>query len=213
MFKISDSLGFLSAALIEPLAVAIHDVKSSGLKLGETVAIIGGGPIGLLIALVARFNGASKIVLSEVNPARIRKAKEMGFEVINAAEVDTLAESLKITDGKGFDVVFEVSGSRIGTAVMTDIVKTSGRVVIVGIPAEKYPVNTDSVFKKEINIIGVRLYSKFDFESAVRILESPEQRKAFSQLITAEYPIERISEAFQFILDGNDAYKVMVKVS
>ena len=212
LFRLDDSVSDIAGALIEPLAVAVHDVKKSGLQLGGTAAVIGGGPIGLLIAMVARFSGASETVISEINPARIRKAEAMGFKVINPVEDDLGKKADEITGGRGFDVVFEVSGSKPGNLAMTQLVKTTGTIVIVGIPAEKPVVDTDAVFKKEIRIVGVRLYSKVDFQTAVSILENEEHRDQLMELVTAEYPLDKLDEAISYLRESSEAYKVLIKV-
>jgi 2-desacetyl-2-hydroxyethyl bacteriochlorophyllide A dehydrogenase len=212
LFKLDDSVSDEAASLIEPLAVAVHDVKKSGLKVGGTAAIIGGGPIGLFIAMVARINGASKIVISEINPARIKKAEELGFTVINPADEDLLKRGNDLTAERGFDVVFEVSGSKPGTLAMTQLVKTSGTVVVVGIPTEKYPVDTDSVFKKEIRIIGVRLYSKVDFQAAVAIMESEQHRNEMLKLVTAVYSLDDLNKAFNHMTESSDTYKILIRI-
>ncbi len=212
LFRLDDSISDIAAALIEPLAVAVHDVKKSGLKIGGSVIVIGGGPIGLLIAVVAGINGASKIAISEINPARIKKARQLGFQVINPAEENLADKAYKMTDGRGFDAVFEVSGSRPGTEAMTMLAKTSGTIVIVGIPPEKHPVDTDTVFKKELNIVGVRLYSKVDFQAAVDIMKNEENRRKLMELVSAEYPLEQLTEAIAYLRNSSDAYKVLIKI-
>ncbi len=212
LFRLDDSVDDIAGALIEPLAVAVHDVKKSSLQVGGSAVIIGGGPIGLLIAIVARINGASKVVISEINPARIKKARQLGFKVINPAEEALADKAYELTDGRGFDAVFEVSGSRQGTEAMTMLAKTSGTIVIVGIPPEKHPVDTDTVFKKELNIVGVRLYSKVDFQAAVDIMSNADNRRQLMELVTAEYPLEKLSEAISYLKESRDAYKVLIRV-
>ena len=95
LHKLPDDIDLKLAALIEPLAVACHDVRRSGLKAGEVAVVLGGGPIGVLVAMVAKTTGA-KIVVSEVNPVRIKLLKEMGFDVISPAEQDLLEYVKKI---------------------------------------------------------------------------------------------------------------------
>ena len=94
------------AALIEPLAVACHDVRLSKLSDGELAVVLGGGPIGMLVALVAKETGA-RVVLSEVNPKRVELAKSLGFEVINPAHDDVSAYIDQISGGRLADVVLK----------------------------------------------------------------------------------------------------------
>src|SRR4051812_8045791 len=112
------------AALTEPLAVACHDVRRAALATGETAVVLGGGPIGLLIALVARHDGAN-VLLGEINPERIEFAQALGFDARPAPEV-----------GDGADVVFEVSGAPAAALAMTELAAVRGRIVLVAIYPE-----------------------------------------------------------------------------
>src|SRR5690242_10933721 len=106
MLHVPDTLGDDQAAMIEPLAVATHDVRRAEVNAGDAVLVLGGGPIGALIAMVCRHRGA-RVLVSELNPFRIEILRKLG---IDAAEPD---QDLKArvdawTDGDGADVVFEV---------------------------------------------------------------------------------------------------------
>src|SRR4051812_37410770 len=127
------------AALVEPLAVACHDVRRGGVTAGESAVVIGGGPIGLLVALVAAERGAN-VVLSEISDFRRGLASELGIETIDPVASDLTAAVLERTGGGGEDVVFEVSGSAAGADVMTQIASIRGRVVVVAIFPDPQPV-------------------------------------------------------------------------
>ena len=138
--RLPDDIRMDHAALIEPVAVACHDVRLSRLQAGEDALVIGGGPIGVLVAMVARDAGGN-VVISEVNPHRLAIARKLGFDVINPMETD-LAETInERTGGKGADVVFEVSGTQPGVDAMTDCAATRGRIVMVAIHASKPEVD------------------------------------------------------------------------
>ena len=113
--KLPPGLDLRLAALAEPLAVACHDTRRGEVAAGESVVVIGGGPIGLLIGLVARSLGAD-VVLSEVNASRRSLAASLGLDVVDPAAADLPHELLARTDGAGADVVFEVSGSAAGVS-------------------------------------------------------------------------------------------------
>ncbi len=104
------------AALVEPLAVACHDVRRGEVVSDESVVVIGGGPIGLLVGLVARAEGA-EVTLSEVSSFRRGLAAELGLDVIDPTATDPQTAILERTGGAGADVVFEVSGSAAGADV------------------------------------------------------------------------------------------------
>src|SRR5205814_5615378 len=110
LHRLPDSLSLEHGALVEPLAVACHDVRMGEVKAGEYVVVQGGGPIGVLIALVAKSKGA-RVVISEVHPFRLKLAGELGLDVVNAREIDLVEFVNRATGGAGADVVFEVSGS------------------------------------------------------------------------------------------------------
>ncbi|MGI5892744.1 MAG: zinc-dependent alcohol dehydrogenase [Bacillota bacterium] len=195
------------AALAEPLAVAVHDVHRSGLKVGESVLIIGGGTIGMLVAIVARMAGARQIVISEVSDSRRKKAEEMGFETI-----DPVADGNfdRFTDGNGFDVVFEVSGSRPGVATAIQQVTIYGMIVFVGMTKEPYPVDLREVFAKEIRIAGVRIHNQYSFMTAVEILKSGQLDDELKELISGVYSLENIEEAFSKAEKPGDFFKLLV---
>jgi 2-desacetyl-2-hydroxyethyl bacteriochlorophyllide A dehydrogenase len=177
------------AALSEPLAVACHDVRRAALSPDETAVVIGGGPIGLLIALVARAEGA-RVVISEVSPDRLQLAASLGFEVVDPAAVDLAEHVDAITGGTGADVVFEVSGSAAGALAMTQLACLRGRIVVVAIYPEPQPVHLFDVFWKELELRGARVYEPEDYRQAIDLVawgELPLER-----LITAVEPLERL---------------------
>jgi 2-desacetyl-2-hydroxyethyl bacteriochlorophyllide A dehydrogenase len=195
------------AALTEPLAVACHDVRRAELAPGETAVVIGGGPIGMLIALVARAEGA-RVVLSEVNPARLELAGALGFDAVDAAAVDLAAYVAELTDGAGAEVVFEVSGSAAGALAMTELPCLRGRIVVVAIYPEPQPVRLFDFFWKELELRGARVYEPEDYRQAIDLVawgELPLER-----LITAVEPLERLPAVFEELGRSNSAMKVLV---
>ena len=108
LIKVPDSLPDDHAAVIEPLAVATHDVTRAGVKTGDAVLVFGGGPIGCLIALVCRHRGA-RVAVVEINPYRVEMLRRLGLEVVGPG-VDPVRFATEWTDGDGVDVAFEVTG-------------------------------------------------------------------------------------------------------
>lgn len=208
---IDDGLDFTTASLTEPLAVALHDVRSSGFKIGDSALIIGGGPIGLLIAEVARTGGASKILVTELNPYRKKLLSDMGFEVLDPSQCDIMKEIGERTSGMGYDKVFEVSGTRSGTELMLKAVKTGGTTVIVGIPTDKYPMDTDTIFKREITIRGVRIHSQINFKDAVTLTRRPEIRKVLNALMTKEFFLADLKDALELSLNSAEISKLIIR--
>jgi len=204
-----DDLRMDHAALIEPVAVACHDVRLSNLQEGEDVVVIGGGPIGVLVAMVARDAGGN-VVLSEVNPHRLAIAQKLGFETINPAEVDLSAEINKRTGDKGADVVFEVSGTQPGVDAMTAVAATKARIVMVAIHAKKPEIDLFQFFWRELQLIGARVYEPEDYEKAINIIASGGVDA--DTVITDVSPLSDIQAAFESLDSSPTALKSLIKV-
>ena len=164
-----DDMALDHAALIEPVAVACHDVRLSQLRAGETCVVIGGGPIGVLVAMVAREAGGD-VVISEVNPNRLAIAETLGFDTINPTETDLAAAIQARTDGAGAPVVFEVSGTQPGVDAMTAVAATRARIVMVAIHAQKPQIDLFQFFWRELKLIGARVYEPEDYEKAIALV-------------------------------------------
>ena len=212
VYKVSPNIDLKLAALMEPLAVAVHDVRNAEFMAGQTAFIIGGGPIGLLIAMVARLSGASKIVISEINDSRIKFIEEYGFTVLNSLKVNVQEEALRMTNGEGFDAVFEVSGSRPGQALMTEICKLGGSIIPIGFPKENNPINSNSIITKELRVKGVRVHAQINFAAAVDIMESGVLNDQLYKLITNEFKLSEIQEAMKFSIEDQEHFKVILKI-
>jgi (R,R)-butanediol dehydrogenase/meso-butanediol dehydrogenase/diacetyl reductase len=201
LHRLPDSLPLTIGAMIEPLAVACHDVRLGQVQAGEQVVVIGGGPIGILIALVARQKGAH-VLISEVNPARLELAQSLDLDTVNPSTSDLVAEVERFTSGAMADVVFEVSGVAAGVAAMTQLSRARGRLVMVAIHAEQKAVDLFRVFWRELQLIGVRVYEPQDFEEAIRLAESGSI--PLEKLITQIAPLSDAQSVFEAI-DRNPA--------
>ncbi len=209
LHRLPDTLSLKTATLIEPLAVACHDVRLGEVRSGEHVVVIGGGPIGLLIALVAREKGA-KVILSEVNEARLALAAALGFETVNPLQCDLAIEVDRITSGAMADVVFEVSGTQAGVSVMTQLPRARGRIVMVAIHAQQREVDVFRFFFRELKLIGARVYEPEDFEEAIAYTVS--EKLPLDQLITQVLPLEKAQEAFETIDADPAGVKYLLEV-
>lgn len=209
LHTLPDDLRMDHAALIEPVAVACHDVRLSDLKDGEDVVVIGGGPIGILVAMVARDAGG-KVVVSEVNPNRLAIAQKLGFDTVNPAETDLVAEVNTRTGEKGADVVFEVSGTQPGVDAMTAVAATRARIVMVAIHAQKPTIDLFQFFWRELKLIGARVYEPEDYEKAIAIITSGGVDA--DTVITDVAPLSDIQQAFEALDASPTAMKSLIKV-
>ena len=210
LHALPDKLSLAAAALVEPTAVAVHDVRRARLKAGECALVIGGGPIGTLIALTAKAEGAD-VILSEINPTRIRMANAMGLDAVNPLETDVVALINKRTGNKGADVVFEVSGSQPGVDLMTEVAATRGRIVMVAIHASRPLVDLFRFFWRELELIGARVYEPGDFDRALELLGSG--AIDVDAIITDQQPLERIGDAFASLTGNAEALKTLITIT
>ena len=200
LHKLPASINMVHAALIEPLAVACHDVRFGEVTDKDYCVVIGAGPIGVLEALVCREKGA-RVVMSEVNPARVKLVAEMGFEVVNPAETDLVKYVMDATGGDGADVVFEVTGSQAGAEMMTKLPRTHGRIVVVAIFSEPKMVDLRTILWREYTVVGARNYVKQDYEEAIRLVASG--NLPLDKIVSDVRPIDRVQETFEEIASGS----------
>jgi 2-desacetyl-2-hydroxyethyl bacteriochlorophyllide A dehydrogenase len=202
-------LDLRTAALVEPAAVAVHDVRRSGLQVGDRVVVLGGGPIGLLIACVAREAGAHVMVV-EIDESRRSRVAELGFEVRDPAGNDLTAEVESWTGGVGADVVFEVSGAAAAARATTALAKVRGTIVVVAIHAAAREIDLQRVFWRELRLLGARVYQRADFERAIELLRRGVLPAA--ALISGVVPLEETATAVADLSAGR-AMKILVDVA
>jgi len=208
LHRLPDGLSLAHGALVEPVAVACHDVRMGDVKPGEYVVVQGGGPIGVLIALVARQAGA-RVVVSEVNTFRLQLAGRLGLEAVNPRETDLGELVERQTEGAGADVVFEVSGTAAGAESMTKLPGTRGRVVVVAIFGEAPKVDLFRFFWRELRMTGARVYEPEDFEKAIAITASG--AVPADVLVTSVVPLDGLGSAFRELERGGDVMKILIR--
>ncbi|WP_426517019.1 zinc-dependent alcohol dehydrogenase [Diaminobutyricibacter sp. McL0618] len=197
-----------AAALVEPVAVAVHDVRRSELVAGDKAVVIGGGPIGVLIATVAQAFGADVAVI-ELDPRRRAQIAALGFETLDPRETDQVAWVDAWTSGVGADVVFEVSGSAAAVLGATSLAKVRGTLVVVAIHPTPREIDLQRLFWRELRILGARVYQRTDFERAVELVA--DGTIPSDVLITAIVPLSETRAAFDDLESGR-AMKVLVDV-
>ena len=206
--RLPDDASLRHAALVEPVAVAAHDVRRSELTTGDKVVVLGGGPIGVLIATVARHAGA-EVCVSEVDPTRLQQVEALGFRTLNPAQEDVEATVTEWTSGAGADVVFEVSGAPAAVLTATSLAKVRGTIVVVAIHPTPRPVDLQRVFWRELRILGARVYEREDFDRAVQLIV--DGVIPADELITDVVPLEAAADAFAR-LEAGTAMKMLVAV-
>jgi 2-desacetyl-2-hydroxyethyl bacteriochlorophyllide A dehydrogenase len=208
LHRLPDALTLKEGALIEPIAVACHDARLGEVKAGEFVVVLGGGPIGALIALVARQKGARALV-SEVNPFRIKLLRDFGVEVVNPEETDLVALVEEQTGAAGADVVFEVTSSKAGVEMMTKLPRVRGRIVVVAIFSQPPQVDLFKFFWREISMRGARVYEAQDFEEAITLAASG--ALPLDKLITNVCSLDDLEWGLRQLEKGGEVMKVLIE--
>ena len=206
LLKVPDSISDDHAPLIEPLAVATHDVGRAEVKAGDAVVVFGGGPIGCLIALVSRHRGAHVKVV-EINPYRVAMMQRLGLETIGPGE-DVNAVVNEWTDGSGADVAFEVTGDPAAAKLVTGVVRVWGTVSIIAIHAEPVPFQLYHLFARELKMHGSRLYTRAAWEEAIRLIAAG--HVVVGPLVSRTIPLEDLQQGMEEALGGGQVMKVVV---
>lgn len=207
LHRLPENLTLQDAALVEPIAVACHDVRLGEVQPGEFAVVIGGGPIGALVALVAQHHGA-RVVVTEINPFRIALLKKLGLEVHDPRIVDIPALVQAETNEAGAGVVFEVSGAAAGAELMTKLPGVRGRIVMVAVFPKPVPVDLHKFFWREMRLIGTRVYEPQDFDEAIDLLANT--RVPFRELITGVYPLDGLEKGLLEMEQGADVMKILI---
>lgn len=171
-YKLPDNMSTLEGAMIEPFAVGLHAVDTSGAKLGQTAAILGSGCIGLTTMLALKASGVHEIYMIDVLDKRLEKAKELGAtKIINSKEEDAV-EFIKSLPGGGVDLVFETAGNPVTTLQTSKLVKKGGVVTIVGMAATpELTFDMGSLMDKEAYLFTVFRYHNL-YPTAIAAVKS-----------------------------------------
>lgn len=207
--KIPDDMSFEEGATIEPAAVAVQAVKKSQIEIGDTCIVFGAGPIGLIIIQAAKAAGAVSVIAVEVSESRIGKATEAGADhVINPSKEQVMNAIMEITDGKGADICYEVSGAEPAFIQAINAVKPSGEVMIVSLWEKPVSINLNQLVLKECKINSSVGYSHI-FPDVIALISSGQINT--KSLITKKIHLENIvQDGFETLLNDKSHSKILV---
>jgi L-idonate 5-dehydrogenase len=208
---IPDTFSLRLASCAEPLSVALHAARQAGSLLGKKVLVSGAGPIGLMCALTALKAGAAEVHSSDLVDAPLRTAKELG--VTATYNVTTQASQLEaFAAGKGyFDVALEASGAPQALAGHFRLVRPGGRIVQLGmLPPGDAAVPINVLQSRELELLG-SFRAHEEFNQAVQVLVDGQFN--VEPILSAEFPLDRVAEAFEMAGDRTRALKVLIAVS
>ena len=200
-FPVPKTIDDEGAAMLEPLGVAIHAVDLAKLRVGYSLAIVGAGPIGLLILQVARLAGADPVFITDKLPWRLKLAAKYGAVPINFDAEDPLKRLQHETRGRGVDVAIEAAWSDHSVSQAVEMVKLSGRVVLVGIPGDDRLAMKHSTARRKGLTIMMSRRMKHIYPRAIQLAE--QEKLDLHGLISHRFPLKRAAEAFAL----NTAYR------
>jgi len=210
--RVPDGLSDRLAALGEPFAVGTHGCRRADLHVGDTVLVIGAGPIGLILGMGAKTAGAD-VTFCEIQSERIEQAQAMGFPVIDGGQ-DPVAAAAEATGGEGFDVVLEASGSQPGVLLAAELCRIRGRIVQVGFFGRRPEADLMRVIFKELTVIGSRVYSFDDFRRTLPLLDRIARQGAFDieRLICDTCSLEALEASIGRMIRGEARGKFLVEL-
>jgi D-xylulose reductase len=194
-YKLPDNVSFAEGAMVEPLAIGVYAAFKGDIRPGDIAVVAGAGTIGMMTAFAALASGCAKVILSDVAKAKLDLvAGHPGIVTVDLNR-EKLADVVAAhTAGHGADLFFEASGSPRAFDDMMDVVGRGGRVVLVGMPQDRVPLDVVALEVKEINVTGIFRYANV-WERTLALLGSG--KIDLKPLISASYPFDQSIAAFE----------------
>jgi D-xylulose reductase len=202
-FKLPDNVSFAEGAMVEPFAVGMQAATKARITPGDTAVVLGAGPIGTMVALAALAGGCARVVLADLAQPKLDiAARYQGVIPVNIREKDLVAEVMQLTDDWGADVVFECSGAPKAWERITELLRPSGCIVVVGLPVDPIAFDVAALTTKELRIESVFRYAH-QYDRAIALIASG--KVDLKPLITETFPFEKSIPAFERAAEGRPA--------
>jgi (R,R)-butanediol dehydrogenase/meso-butanediol dehydrogenase/diacetyl reductase len=213
LLKLPSALATKEAALVEPLAVALHGVRRSRFEPGDCALVIGAGMIGLGVLQFLRLQGMSKIIVTEISETKSLVARRLGADaVLNPiSEGGNLRDRIfDLTGGIGADVVFDCAGVPPAFQNSMDCVKSGGQILVIGVYEQKVPFDPSILLLREIELKGV-FSGTNEFKDVINLLDQGKINTdlLISDVISAKDLVEK---GFESLVASKDLIKILVKM-
>ncbi|MBO4400108.1 MAG: zinc-binding alcohol dehydrogenase family protein [Lachnospiraceae bacterium] len=199
-------------ALVEPFTISYHALHRAPVKPGDSVLIVGAGPIGLFALIAAKAQGA-RVYVADILPGRLEKALHFGADgVINSKETNIQEETMRITEGNGFDVCVEACGQSVTFLSCIDCVAFAGNIILIGNGKKETTFLHSILLKKELNVFGSRNSYAKDFRAVINLIASG--TVPVLDMVSDIYPVSRADEAFKALANNDGSLaKVLIRIS
>lgn len=209
---VPDAMSFEQAAMVEPLAVAVHGVKQMGSVEGLDVVVIGAGPIGNLVAQTAKGMGARKVMITDISDTRLAKAKECGIDIcVNTLHTDFNEALLEAFGPDKADVIYDCAGNDITMGQAIAHARKGSVIVLVAVFAKKANIDLAVANDHELDLKSTMMYRHDDYVDAIRLVN--EGKVQLEPLISRKFPFEQYLDAYHYIDDNRETtMKVIIDV-
>jgi L-iditol 2-dehydrogenase len=201
---VPEGLDPVYAAVSEPICSCVNAQERGGVGLGDTVAIIGAGPIGCIHASLARARGAAKVYIADIAPERLEMAEAFGPDAtINAAQCDTVQEVMRLTGGRGADVVITATPAPVASVQAVEMARKDGRILIFGgLPKDdsKPGVDMNTVHYNALHVIGTTIFAPRHQRVALDLMASG--RVPVEKLVTHRFPLADFKQGVALAMAG-----------
>ena len=199
------------AAMAEPVSIAMHAVHRARIEAGERVVVLGAGPIGQCVCMLARERDADVLVV-DLQEHRLALSREMGADGLVWTDSDqVVAAARDWAGGGGPPVALDATGAGAAVGAMIEMVASAGRAVQVGMSNERVPVRVGLLTEKEIDLLGVSCCNGGEFGEAVAAVER--NAAIVAKLISHEFPLDRAPEGIHFAIEHPaEVMKVVIRV-
>lgn len=212
VMKLPDNMSLDFAAMIEPIAVVVHALHKGGGANGKRVLVLGAGPIGNLTAQVAKATGAKSVMITDVSPYKLEKARACGIDyAINTSEIDISTAVDELFGPEKADLILECVGIEATITQAVNVARKGTTIVVVGVFGNKPQVDLGLVQDRELSLVGTLMYQKSDYEQAIDLVASGKMH--LDNMITHRYAFEDYLEAYHAIeASGGNYLKVMIEL-
>lgn len=209
LYDVIDAVTDIDAAMLEPATVAVHAVRRTRIRLGDTVVVLGAGPIGLLVLQAARAAGAGTLIMVEPQPARRSLAGKLGANLLLDPTRDDVQAAVSAHIGQlGADVVFECAGIPATIEQTAALVRRGGVVSLVGFPNRPAQIQAADWLVKEVRLTASLAYLREEFAIAQALVA--DGRIRCSALHTSTVSLQGMSDAFARLASAPDEVKILV---
>ena len=209
MVKVPDGVSLQDASLLDPFSTAYRGIRLAGFGMRETALVMGTGPIGLCVIQQLKLAGARVLVATERVERRAEAAKAFGADVVMDPSDDVLGKLGELTDGIGVDYVFECVGVPDTTQEAFMLVRTAGKVVLVGVCMEPATVMPVFWLIKEVSMQTTMGFSQSEFKTSLDMIHKGALKT--DGLVTETVSLDAVPDAFERLLTPNDEIKVLVE--